>query len=251
MHPWIRSLYKRFRHRVTHTTKFPKGDLISSLLNLEDRGFRPRHIIDVGANHGKWSRKAHRIFPDCVFTLVEPQIEMKPFLEEFCQRVPGSRWIQAGAAAASGHLSFTVIPDTVSSTFTLSEEQAEAEGFHRRLVSVVTLDELVQDGYPVPDLVKIDAEGFEAEVMKGASSLIGKTELFLLEAPLIDPPPRWLSFAEIVSLMVGYGYEPYDFTSFQKRPYDGALGLCEIAFARKRGILREFGGWDARVPKAA
>jgi len=251
MRPWIRALYKRFRHRITHTAKFPKGDLIASLLNLEDRGFRPRHLIDVGANHGKWSLKAHRVFPDCVFTLVEPQIEMKPFLEDFCQRAPRSRWIRAGAGAQPGHLPLTVIPDTVSSTFTLSEEQAEAEGFHRRLVPIVTLDSLIGDGYPVPELVKIDAEGFEAEVMKGASALIGRTELFLLEAPLIDPPPHWRSFAELVSLMVGYGYEPYDFTSFQKRPYDGAVGLCEIAFARKRGILRQFGGWDSRGSRAA
>lgn len=252
MHPWLRALYKRFRHRITHTSKFPKGDLISTLLNLDDRGFRPRHIIDVGANHAKWSRKAHRVFPECIFTLVEPQIEMQPFLDAFCRQAPGSRWIQAGAGAQPGELTFTVIPDTVSSTFRLSAQEAAAQGFQQRSVPIVTLDQLVQDaGYPIPELVKIDAEGFEAEVMKGASTLIGKTELFLLEAPLVDPPSGWLSFAELVALMVDYGYEPYDFTTFQKRPYDGAVALCEIAFARRQGQLRQFGGWTAPRRAAA
>lgn len=42
-------------------------------------------------------------------------------------------------------------------------------------------------GLPTPDLVKIDAEGFELKVIQGASDLIGKTEVFLLEAGVTCP----------------------------------------------------------------
>ena len=252
MKEWMREVWQTFRYRITHTSKFPKGDLTAFLLNLARRGFEPTHIVDVGANRGKWSSKARKVFPHCAFTLVEPQIEMKEHLERFCKGSQGSRWIHAGAGADLGRRELTVVPDTVSSSFTISEEDAQAQNYERRSVSIITLDHLVTNViHTIPELVKVDAEGSEFDVMKGAQSLIGKTELFLLEAPLIDPPPNWRSFHELLTMMSDFGYVPYDFTTFQKRPFDGAVGLCEIAFARRSGVLRSFAGWDEPSRRAA
>ena len=47
------------------------------------------------------------------------------------------------------------------------------------------------DGEVVVGHQGFDAEGFEPHVMRGAQSLIGKTEVFLLEACLKPPPPNW------------------------------------------------------------
>lgn len=243
---WLRSLFHKYRFRVTHRKKFPKGDLVSFLLNVRDRGFQPKHIIDVGANRAKWSSKAAEIFPECDFTLIEPQTEMQADIERFCSRHPKSRWLQAGAADAMGQQTLTVNPDTVSSTFTMSAAQAASQSFEQRQVPVVTLDHVAtQVIQATPELVKIDAEGFECRILAGADKLIGKTELFLLEVPLVDAPEQWSSFAEIINFMAEREYVPYDFTSFQRRPFDGAVGLCELAFARRAGQLRSFGGWAA------
>jgi hypothetical protein len=95
----------------------------------------------------------------------------------------------------------------------------------------------------IPQLVKIDAEGFEFEILKGARTLIGKVELFLLELPFFQPRGNALIFSDAVAQMSRYGYEVYDFTMFMKRPYDQAMGQCEIAFARKDGWLRRYKGW--------
>ena len=245
MRSWIQKLLLRHRFRVLHRSKFPKGDLVSSLLNMAERGFDAKHIVDVGANHGKWSRKAAWVYPQATFTLIEPQQEMKPFLDRFCEEHPRAEWINAGAADQMGEQLLTVHPDTVSTTFTMSERSAKASGFECRSVPVVTLDHVAQNViHAIPDIVKIDAEGFECKILRGAQSLVGKTEVFLLEVPFVEPPENWNSFAEIIAFMAERQYVPYDFTSFQKRPYDGALGLCEIAFARQQGILRNFGGWS-------
>ena len=177
---------------------------------------------------------------------------MKEHLERFCNGSQGSRWIHAGAGAKLGRRELTVVPDTVSSSFTISEEDAQTQNYERRSVSIITLDHLVTNViHSIPELVKVDAEGSEFDIMKGAQSLIGKTELFLLEAPLIDPPPNWHSFHELLTMMSDFAYVPYDFTTFQKRPFDGAVGLCEIAFARRSGVLRSFAGWDEPSRRAA
>ena len=232
------------RFRFTRSFKFPKGNVTSCLLNLAERGFEPRHIFDVGANEGRWSRCARRVFPKCGISLIEPQVEMKNYLDEFCSRNEGYRWILAGAGAEEGELPFTVSPNTVSSTFTFSQEEAIAAGFERRMVRVVTLDSVVRDNEGViPDIVKVDAEGFEAQILQGAKMLLGKTELFFLELHLFGDKPNPSGFVEMTAAMDDVGYVPYDFTWFGKRPYDGAIGLCEVAFARKDGALRSYLGW--------
>jgi FkbM family methyltransferase len=50
-------------------------------------------------------------------------------------------------------------------------------------VPVLTLNEVVRTSRaPFPEMVKIDAEGFDLRVIEGSSDLLGKTDIFLLEA---------------------------------------------------------------------
>jgi hypothetical protein len=53
-----------------------------------------------------------------------------------------------------------------------------------------------------------------------------------------------MTFAETIAFMDERGYVVYDFTGVQPRPYDGALGLCEVAFAKSDGLLRSSLDWD-------
>jgi FkbM family methyltransferase len=238
-------LMQAFRFRLMRCFKFPKGNVTSCLLNLAERGFEPHHIFDVGANKASWSRCARRVYPRCGITLIEPQIEMKMHLDAFCSRNEGCRWVLAGAGAEPGELPLTVHPDTVSSTFVFSQERADAAGLQRRMVPIVTLDSLVEEnGGIVPDIVKIDAEGFESQILQGAKRLLGRTELFFLEVHLFGDRPNPSGFVEMTATMDDLGYVPYDFTWFGKRPHDGAIGLCEVAFARKSGTLRSYLGWN-------
>jgi FkbM family methyltransferase len=214
-------------------------------LQLERIGFRPTHIFDVGAHKGTWSREAQAVFPDSAFTLIEPQFEMKPYLDQFCAEAKHARWILAGAGAAKGELPFTVTDNLGASSFTISEAEAKEAGYERRTVSVITLDSLCEDvQQPIPEMVKIDAEGFDLDVMHGSQTLLGKTELFFLELPLFDSWAGRQSFHSMVAFMRDHGYEPYDFTEFIRRPHDQALHLVETAFAKRNGVLRAYQGWD-------
>jgi hypothetical protein len=48
----------------------------------------------------------------------------------------------------------------------------------------------------------------------------------------------------MIQIMAALGYRPYDFTTVVPRPYDGAPGLCEVAFARDGGQLRCTDRWS-------
>lgn len=247
------SLLNRIGYKITHLSKFPKGNLIATMRNLAARGFVPNHIIDVGANKGRWSRDARAIFPDCGFTLIEPQIEMKTRLDRFCRGRANCQWLLGGAAEKNGSMTFTVCPDTVSSRFNVPARQAQRAGFTQREVPVFTLDHIVENYVKkVPDIVKIDAEGFEQRVLQGSQSLLGKTELVFLEAHMICDDDDPCSLIELTKVMSDFGYAPYDFTWFGKLPrYNGAIGLCEVAFAKKQGILRQTRSTRTTKNKAA
>lgn len=207
------------------------------------KGFYPKHILDVGAHEAEWSTDALKIFPESIFTLIEPQIEMKPKLDEFCLKAKKAKWILAGAGATDGELLFTLAPNSDSSSFAIQEDKAAEWGTERRVLPLVTLDSVCErNSLPIPEIVKIDAEGLDLDVVKGAKKLIGKTEIFFIEIPFFDYWPNQ-SFYSIIQYMNECGYVPYDITDINRRKNDEALALMEMAFVRKNGMLRNYHGW--------
>jgi FkbM family methyltransferase len=164
---------------------------------------------------------------------------METRLREFCAGHHNRRYILAGAGSQMGELPFTVIPDTVSSTFVATAAEAARHGYTQRMVSIVTVDHVVQTMiHAVPDVVKVDAEGFEQEVVRGAQSVLGKTEMFFLEAHFTSEPDDPSHVVNLITIMADFEYVPYDFSWFGRRSFDGALSLCELVFVRRNGYLR-------------
>ena len=84
---------------------------------LKSQGFAPKHIIDVGANHGLWTREALKYFPDAHYTLVEPQDWLKTHVQDLIARNHKFSWVGAGVADSTGLLPFTIAHEDVSSSF--------------------------------------------------------------------------------------------------------------------------------------
>jgi FkbM family methyltransferase len=205
---------------------------------LERLRFAPKHIVDVGANRGLWTRTAIRHFPVAQYTLVEPQDDLKKHIQDLIDGGYKIQWINAGASGEAGILPFTLAPQDGSSTFALSEEEARKAGWAQTRVAVKTLNEIAAaSGAPWPDMVKIDAEGFDLRVLAGASELLGKTDIFLVEASVCCGYEN--SVAAVVEFMARAGYGLMDITDLNRSPRHGVLWLCELAFLRKGSGLLE------------
>jgi FkbM family methyltransferase len=221
----------------------PVGVMSCFLEDVAGRGFKARNILDVGANRGLWSKTAAAVYPEASLLLIEPQEEMKPYLDQYCRDNPKARWVQAGAGATEGELTLTIWDDLEGSSFLPEDNTPVTVGKKRRSVKIVTIDSLYPGKAELPDLVKLDIQGFELEAIKGAQKLIGQTELFILEVSLYNDTPNSPLFAEVVSFMAQRGYVAYDLPGFMRRPFDAALGQMDIAFAKRDGFLRASNAW--------
>jgi FkbM family methyltransferase len=221
------------------------GDLGTVLRGAKERGINCKNILDVGANKSEWSIIAKSFFPEANLYLIEPLSEMEPYLKEFCEKNPGSKYFLNGAGSKIEKHVLTTWGDDLAGANCLVKENASLKSTNKqREILIVTIDSLINEGkLPVPELVKIDVQGFEIEVLKGAERLLGQTELFIIESSLFkfyEPVPI---ISELISYMVLRNYEIYDFSGYLRRPSDGALGQVDICFAKRDGILRSSNKW--------
>jgi FkbM family methyltransferase len=221
-----------------------RSEVLLPFLDLVKRdGFAPLHIVDVGANRGDWTRTALQFFPDAEYTLIEPQENLKNYAQDLLGGKWKIEWITAGVSDAPGTLRFTIAGRDDSSTFVLSEEEARAAGLQQIPVEVRTLNDIARSRKaPWPDLVKIDAEGLDLKVLDGASELLGKTSVFLVEAAVCAPLEN--SMARVMERMTRASYKLVDITDLN-RSKQGALWLCELAFVRTgSGVLENAGTYE-------
>ena len=240
-HAMLRGL-NRLGLSLTRISNLPKSTPESLFMLLGRTGMSPTHILDIGANRAAWSKLASRFFPNVRYTLVEPQVELASFLEPFCASFSDSKWIQAGVGGREEIREFVVAPFADRSSSFNTPEELRTEEHEVRDIQVVTLDSIIQQR-GIPEILKIDAEGSEMEILENSSTVLGQTELILVELAFFkftEGP----SFSEMIAFMAEREYEPYHFTWFNPRPHDGAPGQCELAFAKRNGYLRAYQGWE-------
>jgi FkbM family methyltransferase len=152
--------------------------------------------FDVGANHGEHtatflSLGARRV------VAVEPQPEVAKFIvEAFSKEIMSGSLIVRTQAVGSERGIAKLFPaqdpgKCMSTLSTLFIEVSRANGCSwdeaaAIEVNVVTLDSLI-DEFGVPDYIKIDAEGFDFEVLRGLSQPIALLSIeFTTQAGLIE-----------------------------------------------------------------
>ncbi len=200
-------------------------------------GFKPLHIVDVGANHGTWTRVALKYFPKANFTLLEPQARMRESITDLLERNRKISFNAVGAGSISGTFKFTIVERDDSCSFIYTEEDALALGYEQIDVPIVTLNEFLSVAdLPFPDIIKIDAEGLDIEVLKGASTFFGRTEIFIVEAGVVNKSIK-NSFLDIIKFMDDKEYRLFEITDINRPLRTQVLWLVELVFVKKNGFI--------------
>jgi FkbM family methyltransferase len=226
--------------------KRPVGSMKLLLEDLKQRGLICKTILDIGANSASWSRMAKEVFPEANFCLIEPQIEMKGYLDQFCRDFEKSIYFLAGAGAKKDKLILTIWDDLAGSSFLPKPDSNLKKTGKQREIEIITIDDLLGSSkINFPEMIKLDIQGFELEALKGAEKTFGITEVYILEVSLFSfsDVPGMPLFSDVINFMLEREYVVYDFPGFLRRPLDGALGQCDICFVKKNGFLRSSNNW--------
>nr|MBP8156229.1 hypothetical protein [Leadbetterella sp.] len=82
----IKDLVQRIAHKFGYhvlSKNSISGDMILFLKGIKNRGASVENILDIGAHKADWSLMTSDIFPEAAYYMIEPQDEMKPYIETF------------------------------------------------------------------------------------------------------------------------------------------------------------------------
>ena len=193
----IRAMLRRFNLDVyrldsSKAVSLSRSGIDGLLCQAQSMGFMPTTVVDVGAAYGSFASQCFSVFPKARFLLLEPLVEYQPALNKMIASMPAAQCIVAAASAHQGEVVLNVHPDLVgSSLFREVEKDTHVNGVPRT-VRAITIDGLIKEtGAKGPFLLKVDVQGAELDVLRGAERMLADTEYIVLEVSLFRFLPRW------------------------------------------------------------
>lgn len=168
-------------------------------------------FFDIGANVGWFTLLATKIVgPSGQVYSFEPSPEIYTRLSENVRALKNVHTFQYGIGNKDGELEFASQGASWSASFVeavteINKNFLPDTPIRKIRVEIRKIDNLLSQTKR-PDLVKIDVEGFELEVLKGATNLLSQLPVLIVE---IHPPQLKLSGgseAEIFHLLESFGY---------------------------------------------
>ena len=214
-----------------------RNSIQSALNQIKDIGFVAATVIDIGAANG--TKPLCDAFPKAHHVLIEPLIENKPQLEKLVNELESAELIIAAAGIKSGSATLHVHLDLDGSSLYLEREGGGVNGRPRE-VPLISIDEIVNcRQLSTPWLIKIDVQGAELDVLRGATESLKEAEVVILEVTFFDYFVGAGQFHEVVLFMSERGFVVYDIVDPLYRPIDNALSQVDIFFVKNEGMFRK------------
>ena len=189
---------------------------------LHLRGAGGWTLIDVGANEGDFIRAATRLAKPGTVIALEPLPACQQILAPLLANMPAGQLIRAAVGAEPGELELHCTANTKTSSLLQPQpgiEMSYANGDYvvsqKLNVPVVRLDDVVAADARV-GLLKIDVQGYEIEVLRGAARTLRQTEAVLIEVNYAPHYKAAATFADTHAILTATGFHVYGISE----PYD-------------------------------
>lgn len=220
---------------------WPKFSVTSYFMvsRLSRQGLVPRTIIDVGANVGQFAVASAKLFPDARVHSFEPVSGCAAELRKNVARLEGVTVYPLALGEAAGEAELRVNSYTHASSF-LSTTRMHTETFPEVResgevqVQVSTLDR-VFSGMELrgPVLLKLDVQGYEAQVIRGGAETLKRVDYAVLEVsfkPMYEGEPL---FMEMARIMEDHGFRFKRPVGWLTAPRTGEILQMDALFTRE------------------
>lgn len=204
-----------------------------SAAHLRRHGFAPRTLVDVGVGSG--TPVLYDAFPEAELVLVEPLAEFETDL----QRLVASRgglYLLAALGAEPGQRALHVEPGNRLKSSLLERTALTVTGhpLETRSVPVTTLDRLREEHRLQPPFgLKLDTEGFELEVVRGATRFLDDTLFVIAEVSVAPRFEGGYAFADFVAALAARGFRACDVLEVARGSRTPETPYVDLLFRRQ------------------
>jgi FkbM family methyltransferase len=225
-----------------------KGDAIPTWKNrirhAQSIGFAPKEIFDAGAFRGFWTKSVSEIFPGSQIVTIEPNPHIQEELRETISSLtPHPIIVQRAVGEIPGQCTFNIWGDSKAASSASMQSHIKDKPTIELDVQVDTLDNIAQEYSIQPDLVKLDLQGSELRALKGATSMLQKVEMFMIEFGCLEAYVDRATPRDLLDIFFDNDYCLYDIVDLRYRQYDGALTGGDFIFVKNSSPLRAYKAW--------
>jgi FkbM family methyltransferase len=194
---------------------------------LEDKGVAIQNIFDVGAYKGKWTEELiHKINSKVHFYLFEPNINL---LKNFS--LPNCTTFGFALGSKNEYNKNFYSINGTGDSFYRDISSRYRESTIRKL-NVVTLDSVVSAyNLPTPQLIKLDCQGSELEILKGAKQLLLHVKAIIVETSVIPTNIGAPRIQSVCDYLIDQDFKPVSISEIHNR--GGILNQIDLVFYHK------------------
>jgi FkbM family methyltransferase len=235
------SIKSQIREYIVRKLGVP--DIPLSLERLSHAGFQPTQIFDVGAYKGDFALSCLRIWPKAKLSCFEALEDKVNKLQQLASSNSAIQVFPGLLGAETRDKVPLHQAETASSVLVEQMPQNFPVSYHR----MRTVDQIVQENFGdrSPDFLKLDVQGYELEVLKGAEKSLPKIQAILAEISLLDIHQNVPLFADMIAWLDRRDWVAYDICGLTRRPLDQALWQADLIFLPRNSPLRTDKRWTA------
>ncbi|SFP87758.1 methyltransferase, FkbM family [Mesorhizobium sp. NFR06] len=203
-------------------------------------------LVDVGGQGGlqlKWMLRADQIKP----VVFEPIPSEAAAIRQTLGRIPGSQVIEKALAHTAGVQKLYITADTSCSSlrepnFEVLQQYSIAPIFSvvgTQETDCVRYDDLFRmQTAPLPDVIKIDVQGFEYEVLLGFGHLLENCMAIELETHVVPIYKNQKLLCDVIDILRYFGFS---LRQISKTPnFDGDAVEFDALFTKRRNSVSAF-----------
>ncbi|MFT6198223.1 MAG: FkbM family methyltransferase [Nonlabens sp.] len=168
-------------------------------------------FFDIGANIGQSISEIREYYPNSTIYSFEPVLSTYKTLIENC---PDNKvkCFQIGFGSEKSELDIYIDEDTKSDMISFNAKNNNKSSSHKETVKIETLDSFCTDNrIEKIDYVKIDTEGYDLQVLKGATHLLQNAKLSFIETEVSMNPENTFHarFEDVKEYLEKFDYRLY------------------------------------------
>jgi FkbM family methyltransferase len=210
------------KYRISYVNSIFYQQLICTIDQLNDGLSKDVVVYDIGAHTGAWTKQLKSEFTNVKYFMFEAnQIHENDLKKIGC-------WYNIGILSDSEKVvDFYACGGTGDSLY------REATDVYKNVKPIkakcYSLDKLVEEKkIPFPDFIKVDTQGSELDVLKGASKCLSHAKSILLECPIYQYNLEAPSMKDYIGFMIEKGFYPSQCTEIHNM--HGVFAQVDIIF---------------------